>query len=169
MPFTPGRPAAMTVVFVLLAGTAMAQPSGSEARTIEGTWFVDVTPRNCESGAPVGPVVHSLVTFHHGGTLNESPATPTMAPGQRTPGQGLWRHDAGRTYYQHFAAHIVFSTPPGAGSPGFEAGWQTVTHTVQLLEDGTLESSGGNAFYRLDGTLYRAGCSSAVGRRLPRP
>ena len=154
------------LLLVTSAGVGMAQPSNSEARTIAGVWFVEVTPRSCETGAQVAPVVRSMVTFHADGTLSESPATPAMAPGQRVPGQGVWRHDGGHTYHQHFAALIAFTTPPGAMSPGFEAGWQEVTHTAELVAPNALESAGTNAFYRTDGTLYRSGCSTASGRRV---
>jgi hypothetical protein len=49
-------------------------------------------------------------------------------------------------------------------SPGFFAGWQTVTHTIRLSGD-ELVSSGTNTFHKFDGTLYRTGCSTAVSRR----
>ena len=69
---------------------------------------------------------------------------------------------------------ILFDTAPnlpGPGfdpskpvSPGFFAGWQTVTHTVTLRGD-QLTSAGGNEFFKADGTWYRTGCSTAVGQR----
>jgi hypothetical protein len=60
---------------------------------------------------------------------------------------------------------ILFTTAPGASGPGFEAGWQTVDHTVEVVDSDHIESSGGNKFYRLNGELYRSGCSTATGRR----
>jgi hypothetical protein len=50
-------------------------------------------------------------------------------------------------------------------SPGFFAGWQTVTHTVTPIDADHLTSAGANAFYKLTGELYRTGCSTAVGQR----
>ena len=50
-------------------------------------------------------------------------------------------------------------------SPGFSAGWQTVTHTVTLTDAGRFSSAGGNAFYTSAGEVYRTGCSTAVGER----
>ena len=38
------------------------RPSGSEARTVEGTWYIQVTPIICATGAPVpgvAPVTRS--------------------------------------------------------------------------------------------------------------
>ena len=153
---------------VVLAGAAVAQPSGSEGRTVEGTWYIQVTPIVCATGLPVPGVlpVNSLVTFVHGGTLTESVGGVGFAPGQRSPGHGTWQHDGGLTYSQRFVAMINFSTAPGPG-PGFEAGWQTVSQTVELIDHDHLESSGTTAFYRANGdpVPYRTGCSKATGRR----
>ena len=50
-------------------------------------------------------------------------------------------------------------------SPGFFAGWQTVTHTAELIDADHLTSEGTTAFYKTDGTVYRTGCSTAVAER----
>jgi hypothetical protein len=73
-------------------------------------------------------------------------------------------------------ALILFDTPanlPGTPgfdpsmpvSPGFFAGWQTVTHTVNPTDADHITSAGTNAFYKLTGELYRTGCSTAIGER----
>jgi hypothetical protein len=63
-------------------------------------------------------------------------------------------------------ALIAFDTLPNPPvSPGFFAGWQEVTHTIELADASHLTSAGTNEFYKSDGTLYRTGCSTAVGRR----
>jgi len=36
---------------------------------------------------------------------------------------------------------------------------------VELIDDDHISSSGTNAFYRTDGTVYRTGCSTATGTR----
>ena len=158
------RRGGMTLVLgFATAGGAFGQPSGSEARTIEGTWYIQVTPIVCATGAPVPGVtpVNALVTFHAGGTLSETAGGTGFAPGQRSQGQGLWHHEAGQTFSQKFTALINFTTVPNFQ----EAGWQTVTQSVELRDRDSLSSSGTNAFYRADGTLYRSGCSTATGRR----
>jgi hypothetical protein len=40
-----------------------------------------------------------------------------------------------------------------------------VHHTVELIDANHMESVGGNSFYRLNGEMYRTGCSTATGRR----
>jgi hypothetical protein len=109
-----------------------------------GAWTIQVTLRDCTTNAPLGPPFNSLVTFHRGGTLSESAASLAFAPNQRSSGHGVWIHQEGHTYLQRMVALILFDTPsnlpgtPGFNpslpvSPGFFAGWQTVTHTLRLL------------------------------------
>ena len=73
-------------------------------------------------------------------------------------------------------ALILFDTPanlpgtPGFNpslpvSPGFFAGWQTVTHTIKLTDENHGTSAGTNEFYKADGTSYRTGCSTAILQR----
>ena len=85
---------------------------------------------------------------------------------QRSDGHGSWRRSGGHTYLQRFVALIRFDTPPNPPtSPGFLAGWQTVTHTVELVDSDNLSSSGTNEFFDSTGNSYRTGCSTATGRR----
>jgi hypothetical protein len=145
------------------ASAASAQGNGAQAVT--GTWAVQVTLRDCATTAPLGPPFRSIVTFHQGGTVNESAASLAFAPGQRSPGHGVWTHDGGNRFVQKMLALILFDTPANLpASPGFSAGWQTVTHNVEVTGD-TLTSSGTNGFFRADRTLYRTGCSTATGER----
>ena len=149
------------VVGVATVGGAMAQSSGSGGRTVEGTWYIRVTPIICATGEPVPgiPPVNALQTFHPGGTVTEAAGGTGFAPGQRSPGHGMWHHEAGQTFGQKFTALINFTTPAA------EAGWQIVEHSIELLDRDTFSSRGTNAFYKTDGTLYRSGCSTATGRR----
>jgi hypothetical protein len=147
--------------------TGLAQSNNSASKNgLEGTWYVRVTLRDCASGAQIGPAFNSLVTFHGGGTLSESTSSLAFAVGQRTDGQGTWTSEGHHTYTQRMVNLIKFDTPPSPpASPGFFAGWGIVTHTVELSDANHLTSSGTNAFYKTDGTLYRTGCSTAVAER----
>ena len=174
-----GRLAALlSLTGVLLAGSsgyAIAGPNDSDrGQALVGVWAIQVTPRDCATEAAVAPPINSLVTFHDGGTLTEGAAA--FAPGQRSAGHGTWAHDRRASYLQKFAALILFDTPanlPGTPtfnpalpvSPGFFAGWQTVTHRVRMTDADHITSVGTNAFYKTDGTLYRTGCSSATAQR----
>ena len=118
----------------------------------------------------------SLVTFHRGGTITEDTGSLASAPGQRTSGHGTWSRRAGHKYRQRMLALILFDTEPNLpGSPGFDpsrpvspgffAGWVTVTHTVTLSGADDFTSAGTNQFYKADGSVYRSGCSTAIGQR----
>src|SRR4029453_17404642 len=122
-----------------------------------------VTLRNCASGVQIGLPFNSLVTFHRGGTLSESTSSRAFAIGQRGDGQGNWSYEGHHTYNQRMVSLISFDTPPTPPtSPGFFAGWSVVTHTVEFTDADHGTSSGTNAFYKTDGTVYRTGCSTAL-------
>ena len=165
------------VLLAAAGGTAIAQSGDDEShRGIVGAWSVQVTLRDCQTNTPLGPPFNSLVTFHTGGTLSESAGSLAFAPGQRSAGHGTWTRQGRRSYAQDVVALLLFDTSanlPGTPtfnpslpvSPGFFAGWQTITHAVTLIDSDHLTSAGTNAFYKLDGDLYRTGCSTAVARR----
>ena len=137
---------------------------------------MQVTLRDCTTNAPLGPSFNSLVTLHEGGTISESAGSLGFAPNQRSAGHGTWTQRTRRTIAQRMVALILFDTPanlPGTPgfdpskpvSPGFFAGWQTVTHTIRLTDADHLTSSGTNEFFKANGDSDRTGCSTAVAER----
>lgn len=178
-------PRLRTVLGLAMAGlvtvstAAPARAGGADPRVV-GTYAVDVTLRDCTTGAPVGPPFNALVTLHAGGTISETPGASAFAIGQRANGHGTWSRIGHRTYSQEMIALIVFGTAanlPGTPTfdptkpitPGFQAGWQTVSHTITFTDATHGTSSGGNAFYDSAGNLYRTGCSTAVLERVLAP
>lgn len=159
------------------AQPALAEPDESRPNApLVGVWGVQVTLRNCTTNAPLGPAFNSLVTFHGDGTISEAAGSVAFAPGQRSPGHGAWTRQGRQTYSQSFVALILFTTTPNLPgtpgfdpskpvSPGFEAGWQTISHTLTLTDADHATSAGTNAFYDVDGNVYRTGCSTAVDQR----
>ena len=169
--------ATLALVLPLGSATLASADGGPDPGGIAGTYAVQVTLRDCASGAALGSAFDSLVTLHAGGTVSESAGGRALAPGQRSSGHGSWVKVGRRTYQQEMIALIVFDTPanlPGTPTfdptkpitPGFQAGWQTVSHTVVFSDATHGTSSGGNAFYTLAGTQYRTGCSTAVLERI---
>jgi hypothetical protein len=157
----------LIVAFAAVSGgTLMAESEASASdKGLAGTWLVEVTLRDCVTGNPLGPAFQSLVTNHRGGTLTEATGSLAFAVGQRSAGHGVWSHQHKKTYTQQIVALILFDTAPNVPfTPGFFAGWQTITHTVEVNGDHST-SAGTNAFYKFDGTLYRTGCSTAAGQR----
>jgi hypothetical protein len=166
-----GFACALLVVASGSAVRAAAKESGSN-HGLTGTWLVQVTLRNCATNAPLG-TFDSIVTFHRGGTLSESTASPGFAIGQRGPGHGIWAPEGHRTFSQRMVSLITFETAPnlpGPGfnpsrpvTPGFFAGWATVSHTLELSDADHGTSVGTNDFYKTGETIpYRSGCSSAA-------
>jgi hypothetical protein len=168
----------LTVAFLAAASVrAGAQSDASPERaSLVGTWMVEVTLRDCATSAPLGPAFNSLVTFHGDGTISETAASLAFAPGQRSPGQGIWTRKRGHTYRQEMIALLLFDTDPNLPgtptfdptkpvSPGFFAGWVTVSHTVRFTAVDEIASTGTNGFYKTNGELYRSGCSTATGQR----
>lgn len=174
-----GRAGAMLGLIVALIATAgdtaIARSNGS-SEDVVGTWSVQVTVRDCATDAPIGAPFNSLVTIHRGGTISESAGGLAFAPGQRSQGHGTWKQIGRRTFRQRMVALILFDSAanipgtPGYNpalpiSPGFFAGWQTITHTLELDDSNHGSSAGTNAFYKSDGQVYRTGCSTAVAER----
>ena len=107
---------------LLTASPSFAQSSESASPNgLAGVWFVQVTLRNCDTNAPLGSF-NSLVTFHRGGTVSESTASPGFAIGQRGPGTGTWEAAGHHTYAQRMAALITFDS---AAEPAEYAGIQS--------------------------------------------
>jgi hypothetical protein len=158
-------------------GTAGAQSGDPFSQpSLVGAWTVQVTLRDCTTGTPLGPPFNSLVTFHGDGTLSETAGSLAFAPGQRSPGHGKWTPKRGHSYRQDMIAMVLFDSEPNLPgtptfdpaqpvSPGFFAGWQTVTHTVRFTGVDQIASAGNNYFYKTNADLYRSGCSTATGQR----
>ena len=168
--------ACLTIGFLAAANIQAGAQSVGEGADLVGTWTVQVTLRDCTTGAPLGPAFDSLVTFHGHGTLSENAASLAFAPGQRSPGHGVWARRRGHTFRQDMIALLLFDTAPNLPgtptfdptkpvSPGFFAGWVTVSHTVRFTGGDQIASSGTNSFYKTNGELYRSGCSTATGQR----
>jgi hypothetical protein len=167
--------AALSAALATSAAGVLRASDGEGRPRLSGAWVVQVTLRDCTSNAPMGSFA-SLVSFHDGGTMSEDATSLAFAPGQRSGGHGAWTRIGVRTYRQRMINTIAFDTaanlpgtptfdPTARITPGFFAGWQVVTHTVQLVDADHLASAGTNQFYKADGTVYRSGCSTATGTR----
>jgi hypothetical protein len=153
-----GATAALVLAGMLVLGPglmARAQ-SQSQAGRIEGTWRVQLTVRNCQTGEPLRSFP-TLFIFGQGGTL--SITTAGLPPALSTPGVGVWGHTNGNTYSAVSEA-FVFS-PAGA--------WiQThrLTRAIELSSDAneftdtvTLE------IFDTNRNVIATGCGTSAGRR----
>ena len=143
-------------MLVLESGLKARAQSQSQAGRIEGTWRVQLTVRNCQTGEPLRSFP-ALFIFGQGGTLSYT--TAGQPPALSTPGVGVWGHTNGNTY-RAVSEAFVFS-PAGA--------WiQThrLTRAIELGSDAneftdtvTLE------IFDTDRNLIATGCGTSAGRR----
>ena len=153
-----GGTAALVLAGMLVLGSglkARAQ-SQSEAGRIEGTWRVQLTVRNCQTGEPLRSFP-ALFIFGNGGTLSFT--TAGQPPALSTPGVGVWGHTGGNNY-SAVSETFVFS-PAGV--------WiQThrLTRAIELSNDAN-EFTDTVALQIVDtnGNLIATGCATSAGRR----
>jgi hypothetical protein len=168
--------AALALAGVLtLAGqtaSAKAAPNSTEkqsesGKTLVGTWRVTVQLYDCATEAPLGPPFASLLTFNEGGTMAGSTTNPGFAVAQRGPDQGIWSRTALGTFSAKSVAFLYFTTPPNPPfNPGFQAGTQELTQTIELDQTSNeFKSDATTEFFDVNGNSYRKGCASAVAQR----
>jgi hypothetical protein len=146
---------------ISLAPSAIGQSNNGieqedDHSTLVGTWRVQVTVRDCQTGA-VQRTFPGLFAFAKGGTLTE--ATGGQPPSLFTPGFGVWRHTEGRIYSAVFEA-FVFS-PAGV--------WIQTNRYMRTIE----LDRGANDFtdtikleiFDTSGNLIAQGCGTSVARR----
>ena len=147
------------VAFIFAAG-ASAQPEDSqaEARTIEGTWRVQITLRDCTSGQPVRSPFPALASFARGGTVTT--ADGGLSPASRTTGLGVWSHSTGGTYTAVTEAFLFAPT-------GVNTGTQRITQHIEFdrYQD-TFEATVSSTVLDTQGNVAAVGCATSVGRRL---
>lgn len=165
-----------TAAVVLAAASVAALPTTARAHddnerhaagaALEGTWVVQVTQRDCSSGAPLGVPFYSLLTFNEGGTMTETTANAMFYPAERGPGHGVWSHvtgggygDAGDRYQAKSLALITAN--------GVLTQEQIIRQNIQMGNNpNTFQTTSASVeFYQPDGTLIRKGCATAQGTR----
>jgi hypothetical protein len=88
---------------ILVLGLAATQTIASAQETpgIEGLWFANVTPVDCQTVIAVGITFRALYMFIHDGSLTTEAAFFAPSP-RRSSGLGAWRHAQGRAYTSTF-------------------------------------------------------------------
>jgi len=83
------------------------------ADVLAGVWE-EVAPAevDCQTRAPLGPVIRALLTFHQGGTMYVEDTYPAPFP-IRSTGGGTWNQTSGRRYsygnmHYEFDANKIF-------------------------------------------------------------
>jgi hypothetical protein len=150
---------ALAAMFLLGSGlSARAQLEGDEsARGLQGTWRVQLTVRDCQTGQALR-TFPALLTFAKGGTLTFT--TAGQFPAIATPGAGVWRHIDDHTY--HALAEVFIFSPAGA--------WiQTHRLTRQIEIDNDADQFTERVKLQIldtNGNLIATGCATGVASRL---
>jgi hypothetical protein len=140
-------------------GPQESSERSARARRLEGTWLMQVTIRDCQTGDSGDPIIsiQSLTTYVRGGTLLET--SNAVSPALRSTGQGVWRHKGGRRYAAKF---MFFRFNPD----GSFAGTTRITQDMELSRGGeelnvtiTLEVLDAN------GAVIATVCATATGTR----
>ena len=160
--------ALMTLVFCIVmavgfSSLVIARQSDSNAARespggkIEGTWRVQVTQRNCQTGAELR-TFPAMLTFAQGGTLT---GTTTAFPvSLRSPDHGIWSHNGGSTYR---AVSEAFQFNPA----GAWVATQRITQSIELAANSnTFNSNAAVEFFDALGNSTGTGCATAVATRM---
>ena len=136
---------------------AMPGAADSKARRLEGTWQVQVTLQNCQTGAALR-TAPAFLTFAEGGTLVET--TTVFSSAQRSPGHGFWEHTGGKTFKAVSKAFIF--NPDGTW-----AGTQTLTQAIEFGDDpDVFNSNATTEIVAPNGNVILSGCATAVAHRM---
>ena len=141
------------------AGGRLPAQSGGEnalARRIEGTWLLQATLRQCDTGTEIpNSTFPALHTFLSGGAMLSNPATSGLSTGH-----GVWTHTGGDTFKN--TIRLFAFTPSGA-----LMGIATVARDIVLSPDGrSLTSNDVSEFRDPAGNLIGSRCAAVTGQRL---
>jgi hypothetical protein len=140
---------------LVLGGATRAPAQSAGAGKIEGTWFTQVSIRNCQTGA-VLRTFPALNTFAQGGTLIDT--TTGSSPALRSPGHGSWEKTGGDSY-RSVSVAFLFDVA------GNWTGTQKLTQTIEVQNDG-FTSTAANEIFDVNGNVVATGCATAVGSRM---
>lgn len=129
--------------------------TGKGARSIEGTWNVVVTLRDCQSQAPLG-TFRAMDMFIQGGSIVDTNAAP---PTTRGPGFGSWEY----TGEQQFTATLRFFI---YNPDGTFAGVRRLAQEIVVAPDNnSWESTVATIIFNPAGTPIATGCATATAAR----
>lgn len=131
--------------------------SAGDRRTLEGTWRVEITLRNCVTGQPVQNPFPALASFARGGTVTT--ADGGLSPAVRGTGLGVWWR----------APHGAFAAVTEAFlfNGGIRTGVQRITQEIEVAADGhEFNASVTSEIQDVNGNVVAAGCATSIGLRM---
>jgi hypothetical protein len=148
---------ALAAMLVLAAAHVPASGQNANGRRIEGTWRVEVTDRDCQTGAPTG-TIPALHTYLIGGSMLSDPAVP---PAILRTGHGVWEHAGGLSFTNTI---VLFRFSPMNGA---YVGTVTIRRNIELGEKSDeLTSTDIAEAANPNGDVIETRCATTVGRRI---
>jgi hypothetical protein len=146
-------------IALIVAGRRLPAQTGGEnalGRRIEGTWLLQATLRQCDTGAEIpNSTFPALHTFLSGDAMISNPASDGLSTGH-----GVWTHAGGDNFKNTIR---LFAFAPG----GTLAGIARVDRDIVLSPDGeSLTSNDDSEFRDLAGNLIGRRCAAVTGTRL---
>jgi hypothetical protein len=146
---------ALCFVFTL-SSSGKQEYSGLRGGKIEGTWRVQVTLRNCQTGAEIR-TFPAMLSFGNGGTLTGT--STVLPPASRGGDFGQWEYNGRRNYSAVSEAFIY--------NGGLWSQTQRITQSITLGQDAdSLTSDAHTEFFDTSGNLLSSGCATAVATRM---
>ena len=128
-----------------------------DSRKIEGTWRVQITLVNCQTGTPVAAPFPALATFGRGGTVVTSDGG--SSPTSRGAGHGIWSF-VRLGAYEAFTEAFLFTN-------GVRTGTQQIRQEIQIGPDGhEFMSTVSSRVLSVDGNTLFVGCATSGGQRM---
>ena len=136
-----------------------AQGQNGKEPDLVGSWNVEITVRDCQNGMPIPviPVFPAMITYHQGGTMQE---TDLGGPGLvRLPGHGVWERQNGRQFSAAF--RFLNFTPERTF-----VGTNVIRSSITLSQSGK-EYTSTDTLEILDanGTLIGSACATQTATR----
>lgn len=140
-----------TILLLALAATETIA-SAQATSGLEGVWISNVTPINCQTGAPLAPATaRVLYLFNHDGSVTDQPGYLPPASGLRlSGGLGTWRHAQAQTYDFKLWLWVY-------NSDNSIAAMSVFTKTIELVGD-VFTSRGVRQDFNVNGTLISQSC-----------
>jgi len=146
------------VIAVSMSPAASAAEPESASEGLVGTWYTQVTIRNCQTGTALNSFP-ALASFAPSGVVTDT--TTGFPPLVRSPGHGSWEKTGANTYHSVSVAFLF--SPTGAWT-----GTQKLTQTI-TIENNQYSSTAVNNIFDTSGTLTASGCASATATRVEVP
>jgi hypothetical protein len=145
--------ASLVLAGVLVLGSGLT----AMAQSIEGTWRVQLTVSDCQTGQ-VLRTFPAVFAFAKGGTLTLT--TAGQLPSLSTTGLGIWQHTNGHSY-SAVSESFIFS-PAGAWTQT-----NRLTRAIDVSNDGDqFTDTVALQIFDTHGNQIVAGCGTSVGSRM---